>query len=79
MPHKDDQAAIFGKRWIAANIFPGPHSMTSRPIVDDIVEQFVGEAQEAGLSREQLERSLGDIRIFLQSAYDDAQRSWRSE
>jgi hypothetical protein len=28
------------------------------------------------VSQEQLERSLGDVRVFLQNAFDDAQRSW---
>lgn len=36
MSDEDDQAAIFGRSWIAANIFTGPHSMTDRPIVQDI-------------------------------------------
>lgn len=76
MSHEDDQAAIFGRSWIAANIFPGPHSITDRPIVQDVVDQFVGEARDAGVSQEQLERSLGDVRVFLQNAFDDAQRSW---
>lgn len=79
MAYDDDQAAIFGRSWIAANIFPGPHSMTDRPIVQDIVDQFVGEAREAGVSQEQLERSLGDVRVFLQEAFDDAQRSLKSQ
>ncbi len=79
MSHDDDQAAIFGRSWIAANINPGPHSINDRPIVQIIVDQFVAEAEEAGLSQEQLERSLGDIRVFLQSAFDDAQRAWKSE
>lgn len=76
MAHEEDRAAMFGRSWIAANIFPGPHSMTDRPIVQDIVDQFVGEARDAGLSQEQLERSLGNIRVFLQNAFDEAQRSW---
>ncbi|MBA3642026.1 MAG: hypothetical protein H0W53_22775 [Acidobacteria bacterium] len=79
MSHDDDQAAIFGRRWIAANIDPGPHSVNDGPIVQTIVDQFVAEAEEAGLSQEQLERSLGDIRVFLQSAFDDAHRAWKSE
>jgi hypothetical protein len=76
MAQEEDQAAIFGRSWIAANIFPGPHSMTDRPIVQDIVDQFIGEARDAGVSQEQLELSLGDIRVFLQKAFDDAQRAW---
>lgn len=76
MAHEEDQAAMFGRSWIAANIFPGPHSMTDRPIVQDIVDRFVREARDAGLSQEQLERSLGNIRVFLQNAFDEAQRSW---
>ena len=79
MSHNDDQAARFGRGWIAANINPGPFSINDGPVVQTIVDQFVAEAEEAGLSQEQLERSLGDIHVFLQSAFDDAHRVWKSE
>jgi len=77
--HDDDPAAWFGRSWIAANINPGPHSVNDGLIVQTIVDQFVGEAEEAGLSQKQLERSLGDIHVFLQSAFNDAHRAWKSQ
>lgn len=79
MTRDDDQAAIFARSWIAANISPGPHSVDDGAIVQRIVDQFVAEAQEAGLSQEQLERSLGNVRVFLQSAFDDARRARKSD
>lgn len=32
MSNEDDQAIMFARSWIAANIFPGPHSISHRPI-----------------------------------------------
>lgn len=62
----------------AANINPGPHSIDDPRIIQTIVDGFVAEGEEAGLSREQLERSLGDVRVFLQSASDDAKHARRT-
>ena len=79
MSQEDDLAALFARIWIAANIDPGPHTINDGAIVQTVIDQFVAEAKDAGLSQEQLERSLGDVRAFLQGAFDDARRAWTSE
>lgn len=78
MSQTDDQAAEYGRSWIKAHINPGPHSVGDGPVRRTLVDQFVAGAKERGLSEEQLERSLGDIQIFLQDAFDEAHREWKS-
>ena len=79
MPNDDNDAAMFARSWIRANINPGPHSMNDGPVVPHIVEHFVTAAADAGLSQDQLEQALGDVTAFLQNAYDDAHRAWKPQ
>ena len=75
----DNAAATFARSWIRANIDPGPHSVNDGPITPNVVERFVTAASEAGLSKDQLEQSLGDVTAFLQSAFDGARRERQSQ
>ena len=77
----NDRAPVdeFARGWLAANLDPGPFSVDDGPVGSHLVDKFIIEAKEYGLSQAQLDQSLGDVRVYLQRAFDEAALKWRSK
>ena len=68
----------FARGWIAANIEVGPFSWKDNPIDDEPIHSFRQEATRAGLTEADLERGIGDVRVFIAKAYEDAVCAWQA-
>lgn len=79
MQQDNDKAGAFARGWIADNINPGPFSIGDGPVGQAMVDQFVAEAKRAGVPHDELECSLGSIRLFLQGAFDAAASAWKAD
>ena len=64
--------ADFTIRWVEENIGPGPYPFIEceDPLSDRMVERFISDAEQAGISFARLESAVAGVRGFVEDAFD---------
>ncbi len=69
-----DRVINFANNWVAENVNANGYGPEDGPNVEAIeaTTRFIDDAQEAGISRDELEDILGDVSDYIHAAFEEA-------